>query len=360
MSRIPAARIERELAGALSSVDRLPTDAAAWERLVRTAREANLLGTLAERVYAQNAFDRVPRAPRAHFVAARATAKAQEAAAKREIAEIGYALRDVRVPVILLKGAAYLAAGLPAARGRMFSDIDILVPKHALPRVESALMLAGYATTHLDPYDQRYYRKWRHELPPMQHVKRLSIVDVHHTILAELSGGQIDVDALFRDSRPLAAYPRFHVLAPADMVLHSAMHLFRNEDMTHAYRDLVDLDVLLRHFASDAFWRALPTRAELLHLGRSLYYALRWTTRLFATPVPAAVSSAIAVHAPPMPIRIAMDAILDRALRPQVRDPGTRWARGAVYVRGHWLRLPMPLLAWHLTMKAFRRDEQSA
>jgi hypothetical protein len=55
-----------------------------------------------------------------------------------------------------------------------------------------------------------------------------------------------------------------------------------------------------------------------------------------------------------------MDAILDRALRPQVRDPGTRWARGAVYVRGHWLRLPMPLLAWHLTMKAFRRDEQSA
>jgi hypothetical protein len=28
-------------------------------------------------------------------------------------------------------------------------------------------------------------------------------------------------------------------------------------------------------------------------------------------------------------------------------------------VRGHWLKMPMPLLAWHLTVKAFRRDEPS-
>jgi hypothetical protein len=29
-------------------------------------------------------------------------------------------------------------------------------------------MLAGWAATHHDAYDQRYYRQWMHELPPMQ------------------------------------------------------------------------------------------------------------------------------------------------------------------------------------------------
>jgi hypothetical protein len=262
--------------------------------------------------------------------------------------------------VILLKGAAYVAAELPVARGRMFSDIDILVPKHALGPVESALMLAGFSTTHLDPYDQRYYRKWRHELPPMQHVKRLTILDVHHTILAEISGVHVDVEALVRNARPLAAFPAFSVLAPVDMVLHSATHLFRNEDLTHGYRDLVDIDSLLRHFAGKAFWSELPARAGMLELGRSLYYALRWTTRLFATPVPAYVLDTVGAFAPPPPTRSMMDVILGNALRPQIADAATRWARRAMYVRGHWLKMPLPLLAWHLMVKAMRRDEARA
>jgi hypothetical protein len=360
MIHAEAIRAERELADALAG-RRLPAKLSEWERLVRIAREANLLGTLAARLRDAGTLATVPPAPRAHLAAVEVTSAAQEAAVRREFGELAGALADVGVPVILLKGAAYLAAGLPAARGRMFSDVDILVPKHALPRIESALMLAGFSTTHLHPYDQRYYRKWRHELPPMTHVKRLTTVDVHHTILAEISGVRLDVDALFRDALPLAALPGFQVLAPVDMVLHSAMHLFRNEDFTHGYRDLVDLDALLRHFADDAFWRRLAPRAAALGLGRSLHYALQWTARLFATPVPPHVLAAAAAHAPRAPTRWLMDAILGTALRPQMRDAATRFARRAMYVRGHWLKMPLPLLAWHLTVKAMRRgDEASA
>ena len=184
MSHADAIAAERLLAAALGGA-RLPADAREWERLIRIAREANLLGTLAMRLRDAGTLASIPSEPRAHFVAAEVTSKAQEAAVHREFAELRAALAGVGVPVVLLKGAAYLAAGLPAARGRMFSDVDILVPKHALPKVESALMLAGFGTTHLHPYDQRYYRKWCHELPPMTHVKRLTTIDVHHTILAE-------------------------------------------------------------------------------------------------------------------------------------------------------------------------------
>ena len=76
-------------------------------------------------------------------------------------------LATVDVDLVLLKGAAYLMAGLPAARGRVFSDVDILVPVARLAEVENALMLHGWSTTHHNAYDQRYYRQWMHELPPL-------------------------------------------------------------------------------------------------------------------------------------------------------------------------------------------------
>ena len=35
-------------------------------------------------------------------------------------------------------------------------------------------------------------------------------------------------------------------------------------------------------------------------------------------------------------------------------------ARGSLYVRAHWLRMPPLLLAYHLLIKAFRREQGTA
>jgi hypothetical protein len=343
----------------LRDLDATLSEAPDWEALIRRGRLADLLATLEHRLRERRALDRVPAAPRAHLVAARIVCGAQQAAMRREVAEIAGALRPLGVPLILLKGAAYLLAGLPAAEGRLFSDVDILVPKATLPAVESALMLAGFATTHHHPYDQRYYRRWMHELPPMQHVKRMTILDVHHTIVPETARVHPNAAELIRNAIALRDYPGVATLAPADMIVHSATHLFQNEELTHGLRDLVDLDVLLRHFGRDAgFWTRLVARAAALELGRPLYYALRWTSGLLATPVPAEALAAVACHAPSAPVRACMDALLARALMPSPGESATLWARRALYVRGHWLKMPMPLLAWHLTVKAFRREEE--
>jgi hypothetical protein len=146
------------------------------------------------------------------------------------------------------------------------------------------------------------------------------------------------------------------------MVLHSATHLFHNEELSHGLRDLVDLDALLAHFGGEgrAFWRTLVARAAELDLGRPLYYALRFTSRLLGTDVPDDVVADVACHAPAAPIAAVMDHLLDAALQPTAALSATRWARRAMYVRGHWLKMPVPLLAWHLTYKALRRDEEPA
>lgn len=332
--------------------------AAQWETLIQQAREANVLGTLACLIDERGADGIVPEQPRAHLVAARITAGAHALAVRREVAEIASALAEVVAPIVLLKGSAYLLANLPPSRGRLFSDIDILVPRATLPAVESALMQAGYVTTHHHPYDQRYYRWWMHELPPMQHVKRQTVIDVHHAIVPSTARDRHDPRLLLQSAHALRDAPGLAVLAPVDMLVHSAVHLFNDEETTHGFRDLVDLDRLLRHFGRDvAFFEALLARADTLHAGRPLHYALRWTSRLLGTPVPAGTVAAAARHAPNAAISRTMDALLDRALRPTAARASTRWARQFLYVRGHWLKMPLHLLAWHLTLKALRRQE---
>jgi len=336
-------------------------DIARWELVIRQARRANLLGRLAALLEDQGLLNAIPAAPRAHLEAARTVSVAQEEAVRREVIHICAALRHAGTEGILLKGAAYLFAGLPAARGRQFADIDILVPRAALGQVEAALMLKGWATTHRHPYDQRYYRHWMHELPPLQHATRLTVLDVHHAILPPTARLKPDSRKLWAASRPIAEAEPLRLLAPTDMVLHSAAHLFFNEEFSNGLRDLVDLESLLRHLGPDAGFRdRLVERAEELDLARPLYYACRYVQRLLATAMPPEVLRKADAGRPPAILRFFMDSLFLRALQPDhpsAADAFTELAKQALYIRAHWLRMPPLLLAYHLTAKALRREE---
>ena len=333
-----------------------------WELLVRQARGANLLPRIAETLNELGLLREVPPAPRRHLEAARTLARAQADAVHREVAYVDRALAPIGVPIVLLKGAAYLLAGLRAARGRIFSDIDILVPRNALAEVEGALMLGGWTIAKTTPYDQRYYRRWMHELPPLRHNTRQTWVDVHHAILPTTARLKPDSAKLLAASRPVVGEPRLRFLGPVDMVLHSATHLFCNEDVGNGLRDLVDLDSLLREFASEAgFWSTLTARASELDLTRPLYYALRYAVHILGTPVPVEALREAEIGRPPSLLRGVMDALFLRTLQPDRTGAGlASLARGSLYLRAHWLRMPPLLLAQHLTIKALRGEEEKA
>ena len=335
-----------------------------WELLLRQANAANLLARLAAVLADRQLLDTVPRECRPHLEAAQVLAQAQEEAVRREVRYVRAAVSRAGVDAILLKGAAYLLAGLPAARGRVFSDIDILVPRAALGEVEAALMLQGWTTTHHHPYDQRYYRRWMHELPPLQHATRLTVLDVHHAILPLTARRKPDSRKLWSCSTPIEGTDRLRLLAPADMVVHSAAHLFFNEEFSNGLRDLVDLDSLLNHFGQQpGFWDGLADRAQELDLARPLYYALRYLQRTLATPIPSAASLGAERARSPAPLQILMDALFSRVLQPDhpsAADGMTGFARLALYVRAHWLRMPPLLLAYHLAAKALRPADPAA
>ena len=270
------------------------------------------------------------------------------------------ALAGLGVPVVLLKGAAYAVADLPPARGRLFGDIDILVPRERLDEIERVLGWYGWDSGKLDEYDQRYYRTWMHELPPMMHRKRQSMLDVHHTILPPTSRYHPDPAKLRAAALDVPGLPGVKVLAPTDMVLHSACHLFHEGEWDHGLRDLHDLDALLRHFsaADPGFWEALALRAEEMQLARPLHYALRYAKRIWQTPVPEALERRLRARGGPNPVLAGvMDFLFGRAFVPEhelTARPGDGLARFCLYLRGHWLRMPLRLLLPHLLRKAFR------
>jgi hypothetical protein len=330
-----------------------------WEVLLSQARAARLSARLA-RLYEQRGWMAgVPAAPRRHLESARRVEDHLRLDVRFEIDKLQSALQHVPTPVVLLKGAAYVAAGLPPADGRLFSDIDILVPHEQLRAVESALFAAGWIPEKLSPYDDRYYREWMHELPPLQHVMRRTTLDVHHTITPPTSRFAIDGAPLLARSRSLPDRPRLSVLAPADMVLHSAVHLMQDGEFSGGLRDLLDIDDLLRHFGRDAgFWPDLVMRARELGLGVTLHQVLCQIERLFGTRPPESVAHDLAAQRPGAITGRVMESLLVVALRPDHPSCDTRFtrlARWLLYVRSHWLRMPWYRIAPHLVRKAWMR-----
>lgn len=328
-----------------------------WETLLGQARQSRLLGRLAQHYAAQNWLSTVPAQPRLYLEGALRLIDRQHHQVQWEVDCIRRALKHVDCPVVMLKGAAYFVAKLPPRHGRLFSDIDIMVPRARLAEIEGALFRAGWISDERDPYNQRYYREWMHEIPPLTHVLRRTVIDVHHTITPPTSRYKVDGALLLNRKAAVDGMAELFVLAPEDMVLHSAVHLFQEGEFDHGLRDLLDLKDLLAYFGRQpAFWSRLFERADELDLGIPLYHALLHIRRLFGMGAPSEWSARIQRLAPPAPARVVMAWLLGLALRPQHPSCDTRWtglARWLLYVRSHALRMPLHLVVPHLVRKAW-------
>jgi len=325
----------------------------AWDELLPHLRASGVSARLGARLEAAGTMAQLPEPVRRHIEADRILAAKQLRDVRWEVRCIHEALRPSGVRFVLLKGASYVLGELPPAAGRLFGDIDILVEKSRLHDAERALMAAGWKPSPKTPYDDLYYRDYMHELPPLVHDRRNTVIDVHHTLVPTTADIDLNAAKLFEGARFLPS--GVGLLAPADMVLHSAVHLFNEGHFDSALRDLDDITSLIRHFlAADAdFARTLAARAGELDLVRPLYYALRWSHRLLDGPIDERL-----LDPPPLPARLVMEQLLRRVLtppHPDLRGFGSGFAEWLLYIRSHYLRMPLRLLLPHLLRKAIQR-----
>lgn len=332
---------------------------AEWEQVLGQARQSRLLGRLAAHFADQGWIPHHIFGPYLHLEAGLRLTDRQQHEVRWEVHCISKALRGINAPIVLLKGAAYLMADLPPARGRLFSDIDLMAPREHIHSMECAFFAAGWISEERDMYNQRYYRQWMHEIPPLRHVHRNTYIDLHHTITPPTSRFKVKGEALLPRLLPLEGYAGVFLLAPVDMVLHSAVHLFTEGQFSAGLRDLLDLKDLLQHFSKmPDFWGNLFERADVLGLQIPLFHALFHIQRLFGYAPPEEWTDRVRELAPPAPARLVMGWLLGLALRPDHPSCNTLWtglARWLLYVRSHILRMPLYLVVPHLIRKAWMR-----
>lgn len=302
---------------------------AEWTALFAVARAEQLIGTLATRLDGLA----MPEDARRIVRDAIASAEQGRTAALWEAEMARRTLGDMSV--VLLKGTAFAAAGLKAGKGRSIGDLDILVPRDRIAEAEALLLAAGWEWVKPDPYDDAYYRKWMHELPPLIHRERDRMIDVHHTILPLTARITPDVTALFAGSLPLENGLR--ILSPSDMLCHAAAHLFADGDLAGGMRNLWDIHCLIEEFGVEG----LEERASHHGLAGEMTRAVRLAQALYAAPPLAGTAGGWG------------DRLYLRRLA--ARDawgrPNRKLTRLAFYVRSHWLRMPPAMLARHLLTK---------
>ncbi|MEO8374727.1 MAG: nucleotidyltransferase family protein [Sphingomonas bacterium] len=305
----------------------LALDSEGWTALIAMARAEQMIGTLAYRLEGL----RLPEAVARILADARLSAEQGRIASLWEAEAARRALAPLGVPLVLLKGTAFVAAGLSAGQGRSIGDLDILVPRAKLDVVETALLEAGWEWVKPDPYDDAYYRQWMHELPPLIHRERDRMIDVHHTILPLTARITPDASGLLAAGVEVA--PGLYTLAPNDMLVHAAAHLFADGDLAGGMRNLWDVHCLVEQFGT----RGLDDRAAHHGLRRQLARALRLTAALYGGGARLNPADHLYLR------RLTARDGWGRAIRPL--------ARLGFYARSHWLRMPPAMLARHLWTK---------
>lgn len=251
------------------------------------------------------------------------------------------ALMGEDIHPILLKGSAYVAEHLLAGIGRRVSDIDILVPEEHLKETEKLLGQAGWRAEEstAGAYDQQYYRRWMHELPPLRHETRRTLIDVHHRLLPRTSRIRPDHLKLMADAR-LVEGSDLMVFSPADRFIHSAIHIFGDGAFETPARSFIELFYLYSDLTA-AEKQSLMLRAKDVGAETPVREALWMLGEYFDVQAEGGKA--------PWLLKWCIRTVTDG------QGALVYLANALLYVRSHYMRMPLPLLAGHLWKKVLRR-----
>lgn len=328
---------------------------AQWRDAILFFRHAKLLATLYYRIVEcdVNLYLGLPEKVRRHLHSAWVYAARQKLQTDHEVRQLTDLLNASGVSPVFLKGAAYAAEELNASKGRVMSDLDILVSESALTAAEKAFVDDHWQVKSLSDYDEKYYREFAHEIPPLFNPITETTVDLHHNLYLPISGRAPKIELFLARTRKTKN--EITVFEPEAMVLHSCIHLVLNEDFSGALRDLYDIHLLCEEFDSERFQSSLFELAESADLLLELYYCLELRrhvfrqrsellTKLEALPVTGKITS-----------RFTM-ALLKHAIIPAhstTENLTSRVSRFAIYIRGHYLKMPLRRLSVHFLIKAY-------
>lgn len=326
-----------------------------WVQVIRIFRSEGLLARFAYQLKDADVFESVPEYAQKHLCNAIKVAQRQVSSVNFESRQIVKSLSSRGTKLYLLKGAAYCLSNTTFSKGRIFSDIDLLVAKNDIQDIEDTLKLHGWMSEALSRYDEAYYREWAHEVPPMKHAGRGTIIDLHHNLYLPISGRAPEIDLFLNDAYELNG---FHILRPAAMTLHSIIHLMLNDDLGHTYRDLNDLHLMFTEFINEAYWDDLLDLADKSGFADELFLACRYCQTFFGTNIGNKHAALLSnMHNIGKLSLYFLDKLFVVALSPKhplVKRNLAGLSESLIVTRAHLKKMPLHILIYHSAHKLYR------
>jgi len=316
-----------------------------WSLLIQQARAAGLFATLYNQFLAEDLLPQVPLRVQKHLLSGQQYADKQKHSLLTELLTLESVFSDAPYPCVILKGAAYRCAGFNYARGRLFSDIDLLVPKQSLDDASRRLAAFGYVDGEMNDYDRAYYLRWSHQLPPKYNLLTGASLDLHHHIYPVASAEKLNIQPFFEQSALLDG-SALRIPPASLMFVHACVHLFYQEESHKLQKDLIDLSMLFREVSSTQ--PILLQMAQQIGAEKAVSYGLKMLDRIFAIELTAETKAWLATQ--PGHPRLVI-CLLETLLQPT-----SKWhllAHLGWFLRGHLLKMGPATLSYHLLAKSW-------
>jgi hypothetical protein len=206
-----------------------------------------------------------------------------------ELGKVLGRLRQANIPVIVLKGAHLAELVYRNIALRPMGDVDVLVRKDDLMRVEAALLGMGYAPAecHRQIAEDNYH--FVYGLPN----KKL-FVEVHWNFLPSTYRFKMDIDGQWERSRQaIIAGVEVSVLCPEDLLLHLCLHASITHLFEMGLKPLYDIAETIRCYGNEIDWKQLQLRSEQSGDAKCVYLTLRLARELSGASVPDELMKAI-------------------------------------------------------------------
>ena len=202
-----------------------------------------------------------------------------------ELSKVLRILQNDGIPVIVLKGAALAEVVYSNIALRPMSDVDLLVKKNSLSRVEEKLLAMDYTP---DGGNAPFAKNHCHFVYHMLQNESLRVrVEIHWNIAPPSSLFQIDIDGMWERARPAKiANVEVLVLSPEDLILHLCLHASFHHKFRSGIKHICDIPETIQHYKDKIDYKQLISTANEYGISKFIYCTLSLTKKMLGTEIP--------------------------------------------------------------------------
>lgn len=198
-------------------------------------------------------------------------------------------LRRDHIPVIVLKGAHLAELVYSNQALRFMGDLDLLVKKADLMRVDALLLEMGCTPTVIHRIVGKDNNEFVYVMP-----KRDVSLEIHWSLLPSMIPFTIDTDGQWERSRPvLIAGVDAAVLCPEDLLLHLCLHAGCTHGFEPGLKLFCDISEILQHNGGVMDWGLVLRRTREWGIGKCVYLTLKLTRELLGLALPEGLLEAL-------------------------------------------------------------------